>query len=591
MAIFTKDSLERLRQRVDLVEALSPYIELKRAGAAYKGLCPFHDEKSPSFIIQKGDSHYHCFGCGAHGDAIQFLMVHQKMGFSDAVEMLAERFQVVLEKEEGSDKKTTSKPLLKEVCRQALGFFHFCLLHTEEGVAALRYLQGRGIDLAFINQFQIGYAPKTPGVLRRFMHDKKISDAILLEAGLIAETSNGRWRDFFSERILFPIHNAIGDVIGFSGRKFREETFGGKYVNTPETPLFKKSRVLFGLNYSRRRIAKERKVIIVEGQIDTLRLIREGFDYTVAGQGTAFGEEAVKELFQLGINKAFLCLDSDKAGREAAVKIGHLLQKHGAHVVVATFPPGEDPDSYIRKNGSESFQKALDESIDYLDFLVRQLSEKINIHTPAGKNELLQEATSRIKEWNHPVMVHETLKKLAQTLNVPEEYITTSFEYRPNVYLQKKQKIHFEDLIDGDLIIESDFLRWLVFFGQEDKSLLSLAFANIKEEDLKTESAKELYASIRQKALKEEAILFLSLATELRHERAGALLDQIGSKKINKERAQDELKRTIEQLLTRNWMQKKEEIRLKSQTANEEEAFALLKAFNTLNLNPPKVQS
>ena len=193
MPLFTKESLENLRQRIDLVEVLSAHIDLKRAGAAYKGLCPFHDEKTPSFMIQKGDTHYHCFGCGAHGDAIHFLMSHLKMSFSEAVESLAKRFHVHLEMlEEAETNKGPNKTLLKEALEQACRFYHFHLLHTPEGHEVLQYLYKRGIDLNFINLFQIGLAPKAAGYFRKIMHAKFIKDETLEAAGLIAQSKEGR---------------------------------------------------------------------------------------------------------------------------------------------------------------------------------------------------------------------------------------------------------------------------------------------------------------------------------------------------------------------------------------------------------------
>jgi len=290
--MYTKESLELLRQRIDLVEVLTPHLQLHRAGAAFKALCPFHEEKTPSFIVQRGDSHYHCFGCGAHGDAIAFLMNNVKMSFTEAVEHLAERFGVPLEKMDASEEvKGPSKSVLKEALDRAARLYHFLLLHSEEGQKALEYLYQRGIDLDFIRTFQIGYASNSPDLLKRFLYAQNVSEEVLLETGLIAASSK---RDFFCDRITFPIRDPMGAVIGFSARKFKEETYGGKYINTSETPLFKKSQVLFALSYCRQKIAKERKAIIVEGQIDALRLIHSGFNYTVAGQGTAFGEGHVR---------------------------------------------------------------------------------------------------------------------------------------------------------------------------------------------------------------------------------------------------------------------------------------------------------
>ncbi|MBU6447213.1 MAG: DNA primase, partial [Verrucomicrobia bacterium] len=283
MGTFSRESLELLRSRIDLVEVLSPYLKLQRAGAAHKALCPFHDEKTPSFVINRGDSHYHCFGCGAHGDAIQFLMTHLKMSFVEAVESLADRCHVQLEEVNGDNQpKGPPKAILKDALERACQFYHFYLLHTLEGHAALDYLYSRGITLDFIQQFQFGLAPKQPQLFLKTMWEQKISNAILEEVGLLS-----KGREFFQDRITIPIRDPQGAVIGFTARKYKTDTFGGKYVNSPETPLFKKSKVLFGLSFSRKTIAKARKAIIVEGQIDALRLIYSGFDWTVAGQGTA----------------------------------------------------------------------------------------------------------------------------------------------------------------------------------------------------------------------------------------------------------------------------------------------------------------
>ena len=374
--MYTKESLELLRQRIDLVEVLTPHLQLHRAGAAFKALCPFHEEKTPSFIVQRGDSHYHCFGCGAHGDAIAFLMNNVKMSFTEAVEHLAERFGVPLEKMDASEEvKGPSKSVLKEALDRAARLYHFLLLHSEEGQKALEYLYQRGIDLDFIRTFQIGYASNSPDLLKRFLYAQNVSEEVLLETGLIAASSK---RDFFCDRITFPIRDPMGAVIGFSARKFKEETYGGKYINTSETPLFKKSQVLFALSYCRQKIAKERKAIIVEGQIDALRLIHSGFNYTVAGQGTAFGEGHVRELCHLGVNHVYLALDGDTAGQEAAVKIGHLFQRKGVEVTVISLPPGADPDSLLKERGPTYFQDLLGQGKDYLTFLFAHLAKTLD---------------------------------------------------------------------------------------------------------------------------------------------------------------------------------------------------------------------
>jgi DNA primase len=591
MSFFHKESLELLKQRIDLVEVLTPHLDLNRMGASYKALCPFHDEKTPSFVIQKGDSHYHCFGCGAHGDAIQFLMTHLKMSFVEAVESLAQRFHVPLQRVEVSEEqKGPNKAFLKDALENACQFYQFCLLHMPEGKDALRYLHSRGLDLDFITHFRFGYAPSTPGLFRKIMREKSISDDILMEAGLISLGKTER--DFFSDRITVPIHHPSGHVIGFSARKFKEETFGGKYINTPETALFKKSRILFGLNYCRKRIAKERKAIIVEGQIDALRLIQAGFNITVAGQGTAFGEGHVKELLVLGINQIFLALDGDAAGREAAKKIGHFFQKEGVEVRYVQMPLGQDPDSFLREKGSDAFLKLMESSIDYLEFLVNYLSQTINAQTPAGKNELILQVGKLIREWNHPVMVHESLRKLAKLTQVPEEMLGVGQDHLPTVYVKKASYLEGLDIVDPNQVLESDLLRWLLLMGQAASKFVEVAKNNLRHEDFRDPHCLKLYQAYMECVETQRPRDFLSLAIEIEDPETQGLMTQLLQKKVNKDRAEQHFAETIKKILERNWMEKREEIKRKIQSGqcSDEEALALAKQFDLLKQNPPQVK-
>lgn len=591
MPIFSKESLESLRQRIDLVEALSPHMELKRTGASYKGLCPFHDEKSPSFIVQKGDTHYHCFGCGAHGDAIQFVMSHLKMGFSDAVEHLAQKFQVPLVQVDSADEKTgINKGALKQALQQACRFFHFYLLYTPEGHEALQYLYHRGIDLDFIHHFRIGLAPKNLQLFRPMMHAKMFRDDILEAAGLIAKSKAESWRPFFSDRITFPICDPTGAVIGFSARKYKEETFGGKYVNTAETPLFKKSRILFGLNYCRRRIAKERKAIIVEGQIDALRMIQAGLNVTVAGQGTAFGEGHVKELLQLGIVEVYLALDADEAGQEAAVKIGNLFQKEGVEARIVKMPEGSDPDAFLRREGIEEFAKLLEKSVDYLTFLVDRQSRSVDLNSPAGKMQLVQKIVQQIHEWDHPLMVHESLRKLARLTQVAENVIGLDQIHSPNVLIKKSASVGLQT-IDPDRILESDFLRWLLLV-RDVPTMTELARCNVQISDLHIAACRRIYDTLLNSLEKQLPTDLLSMAIHLDDAEGQLLMAEILQKRVNKERAEQQFTETIQKILERNWMERREEIKNKIQSGqcSDEEVSLLIQQFDALKKQPPKIK-
>jgi len=584
VAIFSKESLQNLKQRIDLVEVLSSHIELKRSGASYKGLCPFHDEKSPSFMVQKGDSHYHCFGCGAHGDAIQFLISHLKLNFSEAVENLAQRFGVPLQFVESTEEnKGPNKAALKGALESACQFFHFLLLHTQEGHAALEYLYRRGIDLDFIRHFRVGLASKESGMLRKVMHAKFISDDYMQEAGLISPRSTGGWRDFFQDRITFPICDAAGAVIGFSARKYKEETFGGKYINTSETPLFKKSRVLFGLNYCRKRIAKERKAIIVEGQIDALRLIAAGFDITVAGQGTAFGEGHAQELLNLGLNKVYLALDSDEAGMQATCKIGDLFQREGVEVYVLQLPQGSDPDLFLREKGPDEFLELMKSSTDYLTFLTTVLSRKLDTTSPAGKNELIQTVIKQVRSWNHPLMVHESLRKLSHLMHVPESMIGVGQDHIPNVYIKQSASIGLQT-IDPDRILEMDFLRWLLLGGQTEKSFAIAARENIKSEHFRNPSCCNIYEACLECYSPEHGFDLMAIAGCLENEEGQLLFGDLIGKKNKCDRVVEAFFETMQKISDRNWMEQREEIRMRMQSGqcSDDEVTELSKKFGSL---------
>lgn len=582
MGTFSKASLENLKSRIDLVEVLSPYIKLQRSGASHKGLCPFHEEKTPSFIINRGDSHYHCFGCGAHGDAIQFLMTHLKMNFVEAVEWLAEKFQVPLEEVQNDQPKGPSKTALKDVLERACQFYQFYLLHTLEGHAALDYLYTRGITLDFIRYFQLGLAPKTPQLFLKAMWEQKVPNTLLEEVGLLS-----KGREFFSDRITIPIRDPQGSVIGFSARKYKTDTFGGKYVNSPETALFKKSKVLFGLSFSRKTIAKERKALIVEGQIDALRLIYSGFDWAVAGQGTAFGEEQAHELIHLGVRKVYLGLDGDQAGQEASCKIGNLFQKEGIEVLVIRLPPKCDPDLFLQEKGPEEWQKLIDGAVDYLAFLVEHLSKTISIHSPAGKTELVQTISQKIREWDHPLMVHESLRKLARLTQTPESMIGMG-ETAPQVYIKRQASVSFSG-IDPDRILEADLLRWLLLMGESCPELIPIAKANLTLEHFRTSAGRALYEKYLHAIENNLPRDLLSLAIDLEQTEAQLFMAEILQKRVNRDKAVSCFVETIQKLLERHWMNQREEIKMKifSGTCSEEQVLELARKFDELKKARP----
>jgi DNA primase len=592
MVAYTKESLEELRSKIQLLEVVSPHLRISKSGSHYKALCPFHSEKSPSFVIQSGDSHYHCFGCGAHGDAIAFQMNYLQMTFVEAVESLAEKFAVRLET--GKDDKEIKDPDLKpakDSLNEAAEFFHFFLLHTDEGHQALDYLYSRGIDNQLIHQFKIGLSPKDPNLFLSIMKEAKFSQEALLLAGLLKQNDKKQIRPFFSDRITIPIHHPMGYVIGFSARSFKQDAFGPKYVNTAETPFFKKSKILFGYHYSRKRIAKEQKVIIVEGQFDALRLISEGFNYTVASQGTAFGEEGVSELVRIGVRNVYLAFDSDTAGKEAAIKVGQLFQKEAIAVWIVQLPEGSDPDSTVRDEGAERFIEYLNQAIEYLDFLIQFYRGKINVNTPAGKNDVVRTVSSLIRAWEHPLMVHEGLKKLAREMQIPESVVDVGEPASPEVYVRSSLSVS-QASFDPDRILETDLLRLMILASATYPEILPYISEHIGKDSFFVPICQKVFQEILLQYEKEKSIDLIPLVTEMEGAEQQLFLADILQKKILVERAKDSTVLTVKKILQRNWMRKREEIKAKIQSGgiSDKEVLELAKVFDDIKRAPPIVK-
>lgn len=586
MATLTKECLEKLREKVDLVDLVQSYIELKRAGAYYKACCPFHEERTPSFVIQPGSHSYHCFGCSVHGDAIAFLMGYQHMTFVESVEFLAQRYGVELEYDR-APKQDSNKKRHLDLLQSAAQFYHQYLLNSEEGKVAMEYLQQRGIDQSFIKAFQIGLSPKEGKQFIDAMKREKFTQKELQETMLLNQYGSS----FFFERIMFPICDARGRVVAFSARVYKEKSSGGKYINSKESYLFKKSHLLFGLNYSRMRISKGKKVLIVEGQIDALRLIHLGLNATVAPLGTALTEAHVEKLSQLGVEEAHLAFDSDEAGLNAAVKSGHLLQKKKITTYVVPIPLNSDPDSYLREKGTHAFAKLLSKKVDYLSFLLSLSAQRVDLNDPAKKARVVERVVEKIKEWEDPIMVHESLKKVATILQLPESALGLHQISTPHIFtstsahLKTKQEQKYP-------YIETDLLTWLLQPGLPLKKFLELVQINITSDHFIDPICKNIYDIMISRFKKEESVDTLSVLIESPDEKTQNLITELLEKKIKKEEAESLFIEALQRLLDRHWMNQREAIKVKVQSGvlSDEEALIYAKEFDEIQKKRPKVR-
>jgi DNA primase len=378
--------IDDLIARADIVEVLGSRIQLKKAGREYKAVCPFHDEKTPSFTVSPVKGFFHCFGCGAHGTALGFLMQHDHLDFPDAVESLARMMGIQVPREE-SQRPARRYDELFECMGRAERYFQEELKTHDPAVA---YLKERGIDGATAKRFGIGYAP--PGwsqLLDRFGTSRESVER-LLAAGLIIRKDNGSHYDRFRDRLMFPIHDSRGRCIGFGGRVLGQDT--PKYLNSPETVLFHKGRELYGLFEARQALRTIPRLVVVEGYMDVVGLARHGIDFTAATLGTATTSEHLNRLFRL-TDEVLFCFDGDRAGREAAwraLEVALPEIRDGRQLRFVFLPEGQDPDTYVAAHGAQAFEKALEEAIPLSEFLLKELSARVDMASVDGRARLAE---------------------------------------------------------------------------------------------------------------------------------------------------------------------------------------------------------
>ncbi|MCS7066409.1 MAG: DNA primase, partial [Fimbriimonadales bacterium] len=349
----TRNPREEIRERIDLVELVSGYVRLERAGSNFKGLCPFHTERTPSFYVSPSLNRFHCFGCGASGDAFAFLMRIEGVSFREALRRLAERAGVELRESPPEQETQDEHNRLRRAVFAAHFYYRQCL---QRAPRARQYLQQRGLTPETIERFQLGYAPDGWDYLLRFLQKHQITPEDALNAGLVRQGEHGYY-DYLRDRIVFPIHDPSGRVIAFGGRALGNEE--PKYLNTPETPLFEKRHTLYGWHLARGAIVRQQRAIVVEGYMDLIMLHQYGFEHAVATLGTAFTEHHAGRLRRIA-EQVYLLYDSDNAGVRAALRAAEVLHAAGIPALIVALPTGEDPDSLLQKAGAEALQQALD---------------------------------------------------------------------------------------------------------------------------------------------------------------------------------------------------------------------------------------
>jgi len=427
--VIPKSFIQDLLNRLDIVDVIERYVPLKKAGANYVACCPFHNEKSPSFTVSQSKQFYHCFGCGAHGTAIGFVMEHAGFGYVEAIEELARSIGVTVPRESPAPGQSQHKvaPDLYETMQSATRYYRDQL---KQSPRAIEYLKRRGLSGEIAARFGIGYAPEGWQNLEAVFPDYQ--DATLLETGLAIENEEGKRYDRFRDRIMFPIVNVRGQVIGFGGRVLDKGE--PKYLNSPETPLFEKGRELYGLYQAQKAIRASHQVLVVEGYMDVVALAQHGVEYAVATLGTATTPYHVQKLLRL-TDKVVFCFDGDAAGRRAAWRALENALPHlqdGKQLRFLFLPPEHDPDSYIREHGKEAFEQLLGgEALPLSGYLLRELSTQVDLKTQEGRSALLERAKPLLTAIAAPTTALLLRKEVAALAGITQAELEGLYAIKP----------------------------------------------------------------------------------------------------------------------------------------------------------------
>ncbi len=424
-----QEKIEEVRTASDIVDVVSAHVRLKKRGKNYLGLCPFHQEKTPSFSVSPEKQMYHCFGCGVGGNVFTFLMELEKVSFVEAVRTLAERAGITLPAATPADlAQETENEALYNACRFAGHFFFQNLTSTGEGKIALEYFYHRGFSDEIIRKFGLGYSMNAWDSLIRKAELERFDLPTLETAGLLVRREDGSgFYDRFRGRAMFPIFSTSGRVIGFGARKLREDDTLGKYINSPETPIYNKSRVLYGLPLTKEAIREQEFAVLVEGYVDLITAYQAGVHNVVASSGTALTEEQIRLVGHYA-KAVTVVYDADTAGSNATARGIDLIIEQGLDVKVAELPAGEDPDSFIRKSGAEAFARVLETGASFFDYKARLLRARGLLDTPEGQASAVRSLVGTLAKMKDELKRAFYIRRLSETYGLYESLLYRELE-------------------------------------------------------------------------------------------------------------------------------------------------------------------
>ncbi|MBQ2663735.1 MAG: DNA primase [Clostridia bacterium] len=527
MARISNDMIARICDENDIIDYVSQYVTLKKSGRDYSGLCPFHHEKTPSFHVSQDKQLFHCFGCGASGNLVQFVMRTENLDFVDALHVLADRAGIVIPEGGGmeSDAEHEKKKRILAMTKEAARFFFACLKDAKTGAKAKQYFKQRNIPWKTITTYGLGYAPEGRDTLVKYLMSKTYTAKEIVEAGL-AVSREGQIRDKFRDRVMFPIIDVRGNVIGFGGRVMHnQKEINGysipKYLNSPETPVFDKGRNLFSLNLAKN--SNEQDIILCEGYMDVISVYQAGVHNIVATLGTAITENQAKLMLRYA-NEILICYDMDEAGTKAALRAIDVIAEAGGRSRVIRLRNAKDPDEYINKNGIEGFKEAVRNAMPSTEFKISLIKGRYDTTTPDGKVLFIDEAVNIFMGIKDAVEVDAYITKVADDTGISRDAIlakyrekTSQKSYRSRIpkkseyvkQTERRQREAVKNEQTSKKLLEAE--KRLLGLIVKSKRLGRMAAKRIKPEEYSTEVyrrlAKEIYSAYERDETPEPAMI------------------------------------------------------------------------------------
>ncbi len=505
----SEEKIEEIRSATDIVEVVSAYVRLKKRGKNYVGLCPFHQEKTASFSVSPEKQMYYCFGCGEGGNVFTFVMRTEKVSFNEALQTLAARAGITVPVLSGTTDEGEGNEPLYRANMLAARFYHNNLMQTPEGAFALDYFRKRGFSDETIKHFGLGYAPRNWEALVNYAKEQDIPLDVLEKAGLAARRDDGTYFDKFRGRAIFPILATTGRVVAFAGRQLYDDDSMAKYVNTPETELYRKSRILYGLSMTRDAIRKQEYAVLVEGYTDLISLYQAGVTNVVASSGTALTDEQIALLGRYAPS-IVIVYDADSAGSSAALRGVEKILEKGLDVRVARLPESEDPDSFVKRHGRDAFLDIIDQGISFLDYKASLLKEDGSFETPEGQARAVRSIIEILAKMPDELKRNFYIKSLAERYGLYESTLYRELEVftrknrarrspdpipvgenpDPSPKTESEGKIPPDDEIP---VAERDLLKLML---RGNREVLVFSMSRIQADDLSSERSRALYTAL-----------------------------------------------------------------------------------------------